>query len=202
MNDTIKLHLGASNRSVPGWVNTDITPHIWIAKIPFAPAVLRLSGRMTTERYDQHRRGDFKDLKYMDLTKPLPLGDGSVSAVFSSHVFEHLFFDEVDRLVGEIYRILVPGGVCRTVVPDLEKIMSLYDPADPRPFVVAMHEIGRRADIKHVHHCGFTGESLRRTFEAAGFSRSYVTDYKKGICPDIDKLDNRPESSVFVESVK
>jgi SAM-dependent methyltransferase len=202
VNNEIKLHLGASNCSLSGWVNTDITPHIWIAKVPLAATLLRWAGRMTPERYEQHRRGDFNDLKYMDLTKPLPFSDASVSAVFSSHVFEHLFFDEVDRLVREIRRILVPGGVCRTAVPDLEKIMPLYDPLDPRPFVVAIHEIGQRADIKHVHHCGFTGESLRRTFEAAGFSRAYVTEYGKGICPDIDKLDNRPESSVFVEAVR
>jgi SAM-dependent methyltransferase len=197
-----KLHLGASNCSIPGWLNTDITPHIWIARIPFAPALLKLTGLMTAERYAQHRAGSFKHLKHVDLTKPLPFPDESVSAVFSSHVLEHLFFDEVDRLIGEIRRVLIPGGVCRVVVPDLEKIMPLYDPADPRAFVIAMHEIGRRADIKHVHHCGFTGESLRRAFQAAGFSQSYVTEYRKGICPDIDRLDNRPEASVFFESIK
>ncbi len=130
---TIKLHLGASNCSVPGWVNTDITPHIWIAKIPFAASILRFLGPVTQERYEQHRRGAFKNLKHMDLTKPLPFADESVSAVFSSHVFEHLFFDEVDRLVGEIQRVLVPGGVCRVVVPDIEKIMPLKVVATRRP---------------------------------------------------------------------
>ena len=196
------MHLGASNCSISGWLNTDITPHIWVAKVPFAAAILKVFGLVTAERYEQHRRGCFKDLKYMDLTKPLPLSDESVSAVFSSHVFEHLFFDEVDRLVREIRRVLVPGGVCRVVVPDLEKIMPLYDPVDPRNFLIAIHEIGRRQDMKHEHHCGFTGQSLRRTFEAAGFSRSYVTEYQKGICPDIDKLDNRPDASIFFESIK
>ncbi len=56
--------------------------------------------------------------------------------------------------------------------------------------------------MKHEHHCGFTGPSLRKIFESAGFSKSSIVDYHKGICPDIEKLDNRPDISVFVEPVK
>jgi Methyltransferase domain len=108
----------------------------------------------------------------------------SVSAVFSSHVLEHLFFDEVERLIVEIYRLLVPGGICRVVIPDLEKIVRLFKKEDPRPFLNAMYEIGRRSDVKNAHHCGFTGTSLVRLFGEAGFSRSYVTEFRKGLCPE------------------
>ena len=31
-----KLHLGAFNCGIEGWINTDVTPHMWIARLPFA----------------------------------------------------------------------------------------------------------------------------------------------------------------------
>src|SRR5437660_5420619 len=125
-DQTVKLHLGAFHRGIPGWINTDITPHIWITRVPFAVALLKYFGKISEERWQQHRNGCFNNLKYMDLARPLPFPDGSVSAVFSSHVLEHLFSDQIERLVPEIYRVLVPGGVCRVVVPDLEQIVRLY----------------------------------------------------------------------------
>ena len=197
----IKLHLGAFNCAIAGWINTDITPHLWIARIPFAASLLRLLGKMTKERYREHREGRFRKLKYLDLTRPLPYASGRVAAVFSSHVFEHLFFDEVERLIGEIYRVLVPGGVCRVVVPDLEKIIQLYECDDPRRFLEAMYEVGKRTDVKNAHHCGFTGRFLVKLFEGAGYTQAYVTEYRQGSCPDVEKLDNRP-GSLFVEAIK
>jgi SAM-dependent methyltransferase len=156
---------------------------------------------MTAARYQEHREGRFKKLKRMDLTKTLPFARQSVSAVFSSHVFEHLFGDEVERLIAEIHRVLKPGGVCRVVVPDLEKIMWLYNPEDPREFLDAIYEVGRRSDVKNAHHFGCTGASIARLFQNAGFSKCTVSAYRKGVCPDLQTLDNRPES-LFFEAIK
>jgi predicted SAM-dependent methyltransferase len=199
--EPIRLHLGAFNCGIDGWVNTDITPHIWVSRLPGAALALRLAGRMTAERYAEHQRGAFRMLRYMDLTKPLPFADKSVEAVFSSHVFEHLFADEVQRLVGEIARVLIPGGICRVVVPDLEKIVALYDPADPAEFLHSMFEISKRGEIKDQHHTGFTGQSLASLFLGAGFTRTEVKGYQVGDCPDVALLDNRPES-IFFEAVR
>ncbi len=197
----IKLHLGAFDCAVSGWVNTDITPHMWIGKIPGAARVLKWAGILSAERYRQHRSGTFKNLRYLDLTRPLPFADDSVEAVFSSHVLEHLFADEVERLIRELHRVLKPGGICRVVVPDLEKIVALYDPVRPAPFLDAIYEIGRRSDVKNAHHTGFTGASISALFLEAGFASTSVEGYRVGRCPDLDKLDNRPES-LFFEAVR
>lgn len=200
-SSSVRLHLGAFNCAIPGWVNTDITPHLWIARVPFAARVLHRLGKMTDERYREHLAGQFRTLNYLDLTKSLPYGNESVEAVFSSHVFEHLFMDEVERLIWEIHRVLIPGGICRVVVPDLEKIVSLFDPENPGRFLEEIYEVGGRTGVKNAHHCGFTGRSLVNLFDAAGFCEAYVTGYHQGVCPDIEKLDNRPES-LFVEAIK
>lgn len=197
----MRLHLGAFNRSVDGWVNTDVTPHIWISKIPFLPFILRKMNLMSVERYQEHKGKKFSQLKYLNLTKPLPYSPESVEAIFSSHVLEHLFMDEVENLMPEIYRVLKPGGVCRIVVPDLDKIVALYCPEDPREFLTEIFEISSRGAVKNQHHCGFTGKFLTKLAAESGFSLCSVEKYRTGLCPDLDKLDNRPES-LFFEAIK
>lgn len=61
-----------------------------------------------------------------DVTKGIPFANGRFSAVYHSHVLEHLQPDQGQKLVEECYRVLVPGGVLRIVVPDLERIARLY----------------------------------------------------------------------------
>jgi SAM-dependent methyltransferase len=198
----LKLHLGAFDCAVDGWLNTDVTPHIFIAKIPGAAGLLRAVGRLDDKKYDMHRRGQFRALTYVDLTRTLPFADASVAAVFSSHVFEHLFRDEIKRLVAEIRRVLIPGGVCRVVVPDLEKVIGLYDPESPERFLSAMFEADTRDAVKNGHHWGFTGASLKKLFTDGGFATAEVAAFREGQCPDIGVLDNRPEESIFFEAVK
>ncbi|MFC1828173.1 methyltransferase domain-containing protein [Thermodesulfobacteriota bacterium] len=193
----MKVHLGAFDQPVDGWINTDITPHIWISKIPFLPFIFFKLGKINKQKYFQHKNKVFNKLKYLDITKPLPFPSNSVSAFYSSHVFEHLFLNEVEALIKEIYRCLIPGGVCRVVVPDLEKIIALYDCNNPRDFIVSIYEKVERSNIKNSHHCAFTGSFLKKLFKEGGFEKVSVFSYKVGSCPDLQKLDNRPESLFF-----
>jgi len=200
-NLPFRLHLGAFDCGIDGWVNTDITPHLFVSRVPFLAHAMRAAGLLNAQRYDQHRRGIFRRLRYMDLTKRLPFPAESCEAVFSAHVFEHLFLNELAPLIGELHRILVPGGICRVVVPDLEKIVALFNVENPEPFLHDMFEIGDRKSAKYAHHWGFTKASLTRMFLESGFSRTEICDFRKGRCPDIDKLDNRPWS-IFFEAEK
>lgn len=198
----MKLHLGAFDRAVEGWLNTDVTPHIFISRVPGAAGLLRAAGKLDDHKYHMHRSGQFRALRYLDLTKPLPFADESVTAVFSSHVFEHLFRDEITQLVGEIRRVLTPGGVCRVVVPDLDKVVANYDREAPEHFLSALFEADTRDAVKNGHHWGFTGASLKKLFEACGFVTAEVVGFREGRCPDIGVLDNRPDESIFFEAVK
>jgi SAM-dependent methyltransferase len=197
----MKLHIGAFHRGIDGWINTDITPHMWITKIPFLAYTLYKLKLMNQERYAQHTRGVFKTLHYLNLCNPFPYKNETLEAIFSSHVFEHLFLDEVKQLIMECYRVLKKDGVCRVIVPDLEKIMLLYDVHDPQRFIIDIYEIATRSEVKNQHHSAFTGAFLIKLFKDAGFSECEVLSYKKGKCPDIDLLDNRPDS-LFFEAIK
>jgi len=197
----LKLHIGAFDCALDGWHNTDITPHIFIGRVPLLPLLLHKAGFISRERYEQHRSGVFRKLHYLDLCKPLPFANASFEAIFSSHVLEHLFLDEVVILIAEFRRVMIPGGICRVVVPDLDKIVATYDSANPTCFLESIYEISKRGAIKNAHHSGFSGAFLARLFRENGFSSTRVLSYRVGECPDIDKLDNRPDS-LFFEAMK
>jgi predicted SAM-dependent methyltransferase len=61
-----------------------------------------------------------------DLRRPLPFPDASFTAVYHSHVLEHLSRDCAPLFLQECRRVLRPDGILRAVVPDLETIARLY----------------------------------------------------------------------------
>lgn len=56
----------------------------------------------------------------------LSLEDGTVQSIYGSHVFEHISIYLSSRLFEECYRILVPGGYFRLVLPDARKSIEEY----------------------------------------------------------------------------
>lgn len=61
-----------------------------------------------------------------NLARPLPIPSNSLEVVYSSHFLEHVPLSEVPVLLGEIYRVLKPGGVVRLVLPDFENVAREY----------------------------------------------------------------------------
>jgi predicted SAM-dependent methyltransferase len=63
----------------------------------------------------------------LDLREPWPFPDGTVSYVYSEHVFEHFEIHiEVPHFLAEALRVLEPGGVFDVVVPDTEEPLKAY----------------------------------------------------------------------------
>lgn len=195
-----RLHLGCFDRPVRGWINTDVTPHLWVARIPGLAALLWRLGRITDRRYEQHRRGIFRPIRYLNVAKRFPYPDDYFRAAFSSHLLEHLHPGDAQRCLSEIFRTLKPSGVCRTVVPDLDKCVEQYNPREPDVFLKKLFEPSARQ--KNTHHWLYNADSLITLLLQTGFRRAYRCDYQRGECPDLDALDNRPEISLYVEAIK
>ncbi|MCH2181945.1 MAG: methyltransferase domain-containing protein [Mariniblastus sp.] len=66
------------------------------------------------------------DVVEHDITRGIPCPSGTITAVYHSHVLEHLKPEQGVELLKECYRVLQPGGILRVVVPDLERIAYLY----------------------------------------------------------------------------
>jgi predicted SAM-dependent methyltransferase len=92
-----RLHLGAGENVLSGWLNTDL--------------------------HDYGRGGE---LVYLDVRKPFPLPDDSFDLVFSEHMLEHLAYADGQRCLRECLRVLRPGGHVRIATPSLERLARLY----------------------------------------------------------------------------
>ena len=63
---------------------------------------------------------------YWDLRSPIPLPDNSVSKIYSSHLFEHLTFQQGQKLLHETVRLLKPGGTFSICVPNARIYIEHY----------------------------------------------------------------------------
>lgn len=70
-----------------------------------------------------------------DLNHPLEmLPDNSCSHIFSNHVFEHI--QDLNVLMGEIFRIAKPNAIIEIVVPHFSNVFGFSDPTHIRLFGV------------------------------------------------------------------
>jgi SAM-dependent methyltransferase len=198
--ETKQLHLGCFDAPAEGWVNTDITPHIWISRIPLAARVLHLAGKMSSERLAQHRNGVFHKISYLNVAKRFPYRSESFRAIFSCHMLEHLYPPVAAHCMRECHRVLRHDGVFRIVIPDLDRIVSRYDHQEPESFLQSIFEYGRGLE-KNSHHWHYNFSSLKTAMLGVGFSRVERREFQVGDCPDVARLDRRPES-LFVEAYK
>jgi SAM-dependent methyltransferase len=112
----------------------------------------------------------------------LPVADGAMQAVYSSHNVEHLHPDDVHIALSEFYRVLAPGGFAIVTVPNLGAAAALVaadqgevpvyvSPAGPiTPMDIVFGHAGmRRHNPFMAHQTGFTEKSLRKAMELAGF---------------------------------
>jgi SAM-dependent methyltransferase len=198
----LKLHLGAFDQVVDGWINTDVTPHLVLARIPGAGALLHHLGRLSDERYGAYRDGRFARLRYLDLTRRFPFADGVFCAIYSSHTFEHLHLDALERALVECHRVLAPGGVLRLAVPNLDNIVEHYDRTRPDEFVYGIFQGASASDNRHARHWWhYNAVSMGARLRAAGFAQVAECDYRQGVCPDLEQIEYR-RWSLFMEAVK
>lgn len=112
---------GASDRRL-------IATHLSTADVP------RLHLGCGTRALDGWLNSDFSPRSAnairVDATKPFPFDDSTFEYVYSEHMIEHLARRDTERLLGEINRVLKPGGRVRVSTPDLDRLIALFRPAD------------------------------------------------------------------------
>ena len=117
------LNLGCGTKTSPLCVNIDWSIYLRLKRNPVGSAIARrvLKGE---------RLANFLSLSSTlivhDLRRGIPASSSSVDAVYHSHVLEHIGRDYVPTFLGEILRVLKPGGVHRVVVPDWERMARDY----------------------------------------------------------------------------
>lgn len=117
----LNVQYGAGWEAAPGWLNFDSSPSLWVERLPVVGRFIT----MNPERFPE-------DIQFGDITKGLPLPDGTAKAVYASHVLEHLSRGDAVRAVDNTFRLLRAGGVFRLIVPDLQVRVDRYVAARAR----------------------------------------------------------------------
>ncbi|MGA8599413.1 MAG: methyltransferase domain-containing protein [Bryobacteraceae bacterium] len=185
-----KLHLGAFDQILPGWVNSDITPHLLIARIPGLPRLMARLGIMPDYRLAQHQAGIFCQLRYLNVTKRFPFRDGCVSCIYSSQMLEHLRKEDAMRCLTECYRVLKVGGLLRIHVPDLDGMIAQYNAEDPDAWLHEFFALYSKGD-KNRHWWHYNELSLRQRLTSIGFKECYRSAVGAGRCKDVEPFEIR-----------
>lgn len=137
---------------------------------------------------------------FCDFGHELPFEPDSVDFIFCSHVLEHFFREDAARLVREMLRVLKPGGRVRICVPDLAHAVRLYQQGAQRE-ALQMFFTGERGRFDQ-HRYMYDYQLLAALLEEQGFGDIRNCGFREGLVPDLDRLDNRPEETLFVEAAK
>jgi prepilin-type processing-associated H-X9-DG protein len=63
---------------------------------------------------------------WLDVRNGLPFPSSTANSIYSTHMFEHFYPDELQLLLRECLRVLKPGGGIRLIVPNLASAISAY----------------------------------------------------------------------------
>jgi hypothetical protein len=105
----------------------------------------------------------------LDESLILPFADSSQEIAYASHVLEHLQKPVLERVLGEIHRVLKPGCGLRIEVPDSEVLMRAY--ADRNEEVLSYFREGRRQLIDKL---GLEEKYLEDQLTVVGEMASYI----------------------------
>lgn len=215
----LKLNLGCGPSGLKGWLNYDWGILPLLSKFPWLRRILIRLGCLP-EGYDLI----WPPLQLVDIRKKLPLDANTVQLIYCSHVLEHLERWEALKVLKEAYRILVPGGFIRIVVPDLALICKIYlstsltsNPPN-RPAQDACRLLwGHPKDIQPAncfvkwsrwfirsHQWAYDQSEMRHLLFEAGFSEIRSCKFREGLVPNLDQLDLELHAphSLYIEANK
>jgi predicted SAM-dependent methyltransferase len=144
-----------------------------------------------------------------DLRWPFPFPDNSVAMLYSSHVFEHLTYTEIMRLLKECRRVLQPGGSFSICVPDASIYVRAYcqpDTFDRETFLCYKPALysDQRMDILNYmfymdghHKYMFDQESLIAMLVRADFADAHARQFD----PSID-MAARKHETIYAVAIK
>ena len=141
------------------------------------------------------KNGFTPEARVADCTE-LPYADNSFDIVFSGDVFEHITYEQKDKCMAEIYRVLKPGGIVTIKTPNLkyQKLANLLRRLKAvvklkNPFNIHIAHTRNNPDCEHI---GLTTyRELKQIFLKNTFHEptiTYVRLRRKGLPKIIAKV--------------
>jgi len=147
---------------------------------------------------------------HWDLRKGIPFPDESIQTIYSSHMFEHLTFKEINVLIKECLRVLKKNGVFSICVPNARIYIDAYINNNesfwntlPSIYKPAYNNISKIDYVNYIaymdgkHKYMFDEDNLQGILKLNGLSNVHMRSFN----PDIDLFERNYES-IYAEGTK
>lgn len=181
-----RYHLGCGTIFLKNWLNIGFWNHLAAGTIYANPNQVE---------------GTF--LLNHDLRFGIPAENGSLDAIYHSHLLEHLTYVEGLEFLQKCFDALKPGGIHRLIMPDLEAFAKAYVSNDSLLLEkYKEHVLSDGPDIyqtkaaifmgmlhNHGHQCGYDWPTLKWALERIGFKKVRKTLFQESDLPDIKEIE-------------
>ncbi|MFQ6539516.1 MULTISPECIES: class I SAM-dependent methyltransferase [Aphanothece] len=129
-----------------------------------------------------------------DLRASVPFPNNSLDSIYSSHVLEHIPFEDLCRLLRKCHAALKPGGDFSVCVPNARRYMQAYLAGknlleDEKVYTPGLSKTGSLIDqVNYIAYMGrgehaymFDEENLINIMRNAGFRRCRLRDFQPGL---------------------
>jgi len=210
-----RINIGCGRTITEGWTNLDNSPSLKLARHRVRLALGKTLRLVSPEQIEYIEFCRSAEIGFADATKRIPAADGSVDAIYSSHMVEHLSRDGFTLFLDECKRALRRGGVLRLVVPDIDYHIKIYNTdGDADRFLDEMlitappiDSLRKRlavliAGYRH-HQWMYNSRSMEAALLNAGFESVRVLPAGETQIDEHGSLDlyERAEESVFIEAI-
>lgn len=102
----------------------------------------------------------------------------SVDLIYASHVFEHVPRPLTEHVLGNWYKVLMPGGVLRLAVPNFESVVLEYVCGKPLTDLLGLL-YGRQDYPGNAHMCAYDFDTLSALLTKCKFTDVKPYDWRK-----------------------
>jgi predicted SAM-dependent methyltransferase len=209
-NPELLVNLGSGPHAQDGWQNLDKSPSMTLSRAKLIRSALHRVGLIGTSNLVDWSPAIIR----ADLRRRLPYEDGQVTAIYSSHALEHLYFADAQRLLTDCFRVLRKGGVLRLALPDFHDIaisvlaaeaqsgLELHARLNAYPLERPRGRRRLQSLLSASHHRWQPTRQLVETMLlTAGFETVQFPTFQDGQLPDLTDIETRP-ASLFAETTK
>ncbi|MDO8493083.1 MAG: methyltransferase domain-containing protein [bacterium] len=104
--------------------------------------------------------------------------DNTADLIYASHAFEHVSHRELLDVLIEWCRVLKSGGVLRLSVPDLDRLIHIYNSENKEIQSIVQPLMGTQDYQYNFHYSVFNKKYLTELFKKAGFKEARDWDPK------------------------
>jgi predicted SAM-dependent methyltransferase len=206
-NGPVLVNVGSGLTVAPGWINVDSSLIALVVRFPrgllrFAYLLSAARERLTFEEFHLRlRSGVFIQ---GDVTVRIPLAANMADVVYTAHMIEHLYRDDAERLLHEMHRVLRPGGILRINVPSLDDVLAKFAQGETEAALDEVFVRNRRDEQGWYsrHRYLYDFPLLERLLKEAGFDSIERCSRGEGRVPDLEVLERRSPTGLYVEAIK